>query len=97
MDQKLKRRWVKALLSGEYEQGRDRLLQDGKYCCIGVFHRIHTGRDPDILWDGSSDDIAVQTALKDGGLTNEGITAIADINDAGVPFDMIAGLIDEAL
>lgn len=29
-------KWVAALRSGEYEQGRGRLCRDGKYCCIGV-------------------------------------------------------------
>jgi hypothetical protein len=36
MDQELKAKWVKALRSGEYEQGAS-VLRDGKYyCCLGV-------------------------------------------------------------
>lgn len=30
------RLWVDALRSGEYEQGYGALLNDGKYCCLGV-------------------------------------------------------------
>jgi len=40
MDKKLKAKWVKALRSGAYHQGRENLLYDGKYCCLGVLCRI---------------------------------------------------------
>lgn len=30
------RKWLKALRSGEYKQGRDSLLRRGRYCCLGV-------------------------------------------------------------
>lgn len=30
------RKWVEALRSGEYEQGKRRLCRDGKHCCLGV-------------------------------------------------------------
>lgn len=40
MTKELKEKWVKALRSGEYEQGRKRLKQihfdDISYCCLGV-------------------------------------------------------------
>lgn len=36
MDPNLKTKWVAALRSGEYEQGRSYLNRDGKYCCLGV-------------------------------------------------------------
>ena len=36
MDPALKAKWVEALRSGEYEQGRGALLRDGRYCCLGV-------------------------------------------------------------
>ena len=29
-------KWIKALLSGEYQQGTGRLKRDGNYCCLGV-------------------------------------------------------------
>jgi hypothetical protein len=36
MDAELKKRWVAALRSGEFKQGRG-LLRDGdQYCCLGV-------------------------------------------------------------
>lgn len=31
-----RKKWVKALRSGKYEQTTGRLTRDGKYCCLGV-------------------------------------------------------------
>ena len=41
MDATLKARWIAALRSGEYRQGR-RLLRasDGSYCCLGVLCEV---------------------------------------------------------
>jgi hypothetical protein len=36
MNPEVKAQWVAALRSGEYEQGRDALTLEGKYCCLGV-------------------------------------------------------------
>ena len=32
--------WLKALRSGEYKQGKLRLHQSGKYCCLGVICKL---------------------------------------------------------
>ena len=32
--------WITALLSGEYQQGKNFLFSDNKYCCLGVLSRI---------------------------------------------------------
>lgn len=31
-----KSEWLEALRSGKYQQGYERLMADGKYCCLGV-------------------------------------------------------------
>jgi hypothetical protein len=37
MNPEVKAKWVAALRSGDYEQGRHRLhCKDGKFCCLGV-------------------------------------------------------------
>ena len=36
MDPEFKERWIDALESGEYEQGKGKLCRDGKFCCLGV-------------------------------------------------------------
>ena len=41
MDTKLKAKWVKALRSGKYKQGRGMLLDGkGRMCCLGVLESI---------------------------------------------------------
>ena len=36
MDKEKKKRWVEALRSGGYRQGKSRLCKDDSYCCLGV-------------------------------------------------------------
>lgn len=36
----IKRIWVKALKSGEFEQGRGKLAGHGRYCCLGVLRKV---------------------------------------------------------
>jgi hypothetical protein len=36
MNKRVKRTWIRALLSGEYTQGTGHLLCDGRHCCLGV-------------------------------------------------------------
>jgi hypothetical protein len=33
---KRRARWAQALASGDYPQGKSKLLKNGKYCCLGV-------------------------------------------------------------
>jgi hypothetical protein len=40
MDINLRTKWVAALRSGDYKQGRGELCKDGKYCCLGVLMDI---------------------------------------------------------
>jgi hypothetical protein len=52
MKPKIKARWLAALRSGEYEQGRGYLHPGSTFCCLGVLCDLHakaTGRE----WDDS--------------------------------------------
>ena len=40
MDPAIKKKWVAALRSGEYEQGQGYLQKDGKFCCLGVLCHV---------------------------------------------------------
>lgn len=87
MKPEIKRKWVKALLSGEYEQCT-RTLHDkfsGGYCCLGVLSAITQPSVFNLIYPS-------RYILPDN-IQEELMT----INDEGVPFEMIAGLIDEAL
>lgn len=46
MKKSVMKKWVKALRSGEYRQGKDRLV-DGKdrFCCLGVLCNISPARE----------------------------------------------------
>lgn len=42
MNKRIKARWVKALRSGKYKQGINKLkTHDGKYCCLGVLTDLY--------------------------------------------------------
>lgn len=48
MNQEIKQKWIDALRSGEYQQGRGRLCGSGAFCCLGVLCDLHaqeTGND----------------------------------------------------
>lgn len=93
MNQAIKRKWVKALRSGEYAQCTGALYSGGAYCCLGVLHEITQKERPPELWALMEE----TKLLLEWGLEGGDAGELAKVNDAGVPFDMIAGLIDEAL
>lgn len=53
MKEEIKRRWVEALRSGEFEQGRERLLTVGRkgepdrFCCLGVLCELYLDDHPE--------------------------------------------------
>lgn len=47
MDPDVKEKWITALTSGEFKQGNGKLLNDGKYCCLGVLCEIFRREHPD--------------------------------------------------
>jgi hypothetical protein len=50
MNPKIKQKWIKALRSRKYKQGRGRLRMGDKYCCLGVLMAIQNADDS--LYDG---------------------------------------------
>ena len=95
MDKKLKAKWVKALRSGEYKQGKGYLEDRGKFCCLGVLADA-VGRERlgiaahqnSFLRNARNEEIVLPVEVQ---------RALADLNDRRVPFEVIAGLINEAL
>jgi len=57
MYQNIKKKWIEALRSGEYKQGRESLKttnehnNDSYYCCLGVLCDIHS-RGTNTVWSG---------------------------------------------
>ena len=94
MDAKLKAKWVKALRSGKYKQafGRLHYSEPNTFCCMGVLGR-QLGLSTMQL--GSHGRLYILNRDTPVPMRHEG--ALADMNDAGVPFEVIAGFIQENL
>jgi hypothetical protein len=75
MDKKLKARWIKALESGKYKQGRKRLKHGGRFCCLGVLREI----EPSIK--GVDQDTALD---EESGIPMEYQSKLIDLNDGSV-------------
>ena len=40
--------WIDALRSGDYEQTRETLCEDGRYCCLGVACEVAIQNEPEL-------------------------------------------------
>lgn len=94
-------RWIKALISGDYQQGWFHLHRHGRYCATGValkefgfpvfFGRFYLGWDADCITKMRP--IAVPPYhwfVRTFGLTKQQICSIHGKNDAGITFAGIA-------
>ena len=41
MNPSIKQAWTEALRSGKYQQGRENLCNNGKFCCLGVLTDLY--------------------------------------------------------
>jgi hypothetical protein len=87
-DEDFRAKWVAALRSGDYKQVEGRLLDKGRYCCLGVACRVAGLSDADIKAD------VLETQIDnfgiDTGLTSEDAHDLAKANDGGATFEEIA-------
>lgn len=96
------RRWVQALRSGAYEQGKIFMRKDNKYCCLGVAMDLAIANgvvcNPDWgktsitpaaveKWFGTN--LNREVRLASGGINNP-----ANLNDNGTSFTDIADAIE---
>lgn len=97
MDAKLKAKWVKALRSGEYVQGTGSLYNHGRYCCLGVLACVYNGEKQSEGAFGTAgyNDSGYGIATREVG--EEEKDGLAIMNDNGIPFELIAGFIQENL
>lgn len=104
MKPEVKEEWVKALRSGEYEQGEGFLCKNGRFCCLGVLIDVAVEGDwvlvEDSLgcgdyWalDGNSGTLPVERQQELGlsGICHGQLTAM---NDDGISFAEIATWIE---
>lgn len=104
MNKRIKKLWIEALKSGEYEQGYDRLLNPGekydKFCCLGVLVDIYALEHPEErIWNVCQDEgVLPNKVMKWANLDRKNpkvrYRPLAGINDSGIyTFKMIANLI----
>ena len=85
----VKKAWVKALRSGEYKQGKERLCRQNaegelEFCCLGVLADIALDTD----WIEKIED------KRDLGLSAKDAQLLIDMNDTGKSFEQIAKYIE---
>lgn len=89
MDAELKRKWIEALRSGKYEQGRYEFKnKDGRFCCLGVLCRV--ADEPISGWAGGN----WRFVNKATGSPNTS-DLLARMNDGGKTFPEIADWIEK--
>jgi len=107
MKTEIKKKWVDALRSGDYTQGKEVLRsKDDEFCCLGVLCDIV---DPSrwVFARGSADDdcygyegcytILPIDIARGTGISDEHKGTLIDMNDTGVPFSEIADYIEQEL
>lgn len=110
MDKEIKKKWVEALRSGKYEQGRMHLRTvKNKFCCLGVLCDIHDNTQ----WKSFEKTNSAHSSypytysgytgvlsydlLKKFKLKNDQHNKLIDMNDDGKTFAEIADYIEENL
>ncbi len=103
----LKAKWLEALRSGKYKQGRDTLCDGTGYCCLGVLSdiqgRLTKDKDNDYYYDGNNcvelgHDNPVNFVNYYAAIQQLGTNySLASLNDRGATFEEIANIIEYAL
>ena len=89
MNKSIKKKWLKNLKSGKFEQAHSQ-LKSGKnsFCCLGVLcETMKVGYKP-------SSSYPCATTLKTAGLKKEQAEFLANLNDSDRSFDYIANFIE---
>jgi hypothetical protein len=56
MNKRVKTKWLKALRSGKYKQGRGQLrTPDDRFCCLGVLCDLYA-KETGVSWEGNGED-----------------------------------------
>lgn len=96
LDPEFKAKWIAALRSGEYRQGKHYLREGSRFCCLGVACNLI---DPG-AWEYDEwreEDTQIPSAVAASiGLGTERFY-LADLNDAGSSFSQIADYIERSL
>lgn len=106
MVKEYKKKWIEALRSGNYKQGKFALKRDNRYCCLGVLCNIHPEVE-EILLDTSiyykykkdeSNGYLPDSLCRSMKIKEEEMTKLTEMNDHNeLNFDQIADWIENNL
>jgi len=92
-----KARWLEALRSGKYKQGKQRLRKGDSFCCLGVLCDITDSSG----WSGDEylghTGLAPIDVLRGCGVPFCAAEQLATLNDSGRSFEEIADYIEKKL
>lgn len=109
MNEKIKKKWLKALRSGDYKQCRNKLTSNLKsFCCLGVLcdvvypkgwqklpKKILNGTNSWVTYEHLGDtDVLSDKLLKKTGVDASTAAELAEMNDEGATFKEIANAIE---
>lgn len=101
LPKRFKAKWVKALRSGEYKQGKNGLYNsDGSYCCLGVACKIVGNSNEELGLIGYIEPELIKDYKKVPSILEreeELASKLAKMNDTGKSFNQIAAYIDRYL
>jgi hypothetical protein len=104
MKTEIKTKWVDALRSGNYSQGKEVLRsKDNNFCCLGVLCDIVDSSrwvarvsNDCYAYDGCHA-ILPRNIVRATGFPDHHTSILTDMNDSGVPFSEIANYIEQEL
>lgn len=102
----VRQKWMDALKSGKYAQGKDALRDGDTFCCLGVLCDLYAKEHPETAWDDEDmfvyaedaegarvSDIAPFVVANWAGVTYAQMGTLAEANDGGDTFETIAASI----
>ncbi len=101
MDPTIKSRWIRALISDEYIQGKGQLREGNSFCCLGVLCDIYDKNrwmnDSYVYTEGLQRAFPPNDVQNAAWLSDKAGSTLASMNDNGASFSTIARYIEENL
>jgi hypothetical protein len=106
MDKKLKKQWIAALTSGDYEQGQGKLCSQYYHCCLGVLCEVVRNENKRLIKTHKGHfnfnnvdmkEVLTTDMLNFVQLTDTEQKVLVDMNDSRYTFKDIAHYIEENL
>ena len=104
MNPEVKQRWLAALRSGFYQQGKHSLSKGGAFCCLGVLCDLHSketgtqwlAREGDNMYFDDTSYVP-EHIFSWAGIASNNPLDLATLNDDGASFEAIANKIEVEL